>query len=145
MTSCTKRCWIIAEKEAIDLRQSCTITVKKLSHLQRFKHSRYGAKAARKANRKIKIIARRLVRELARKLFLGKLGEYLPQLKLYQRVLSQKCEDADKIYSLYEPDVKCYSKGKEHKGFELSEAFSLISLKEKRTTMSNLAARSLLL
>jgi IS5 family transposase len=55
------------------------------------------------------------VRELGRKLPLSTLGNYLPLLKLYQRVLSQKRGDSDKSYSLHEPDVKCYSKGKEHK------------------------------
>ncbi|MGN6491673.1 MAG: IS5 family transposase [Agriterribacter sp.] len=121
-----KKCWIIAEKEGVDLRQSYSTTVKKLSRLQRFKHSRHGAKAARKASRKIKIIAGRLVRELARKLALEKLGIHLPKLKLYQRVLSQKRKDANKIYSLHEPDVKCYSKGKEHKKFEFGSKVSFV-------------------
>jgi len=66
------------------------------------------------------------VRELARKLTLDSLGKYLPSLKLYQRVLSQKRGDRDKIYSLHEPDVKCYSKGKEHKKFEFGSKASLV-------------------
>ncbi|MBC7534599.1 MAG: hypothetical protein H7258_02775 [Ferruginibacter sp.] len=102
-------------KEAIDLRQSYTQVVKKLAYEQRFKNSKKGAKIARKAAKKIKIIAGRLVRDIARKLPLERLGVYLPTLKLYQRVLSQKRGDTDKIYSLHEPDVKCYAKGKEHK------------------------------
>ena len=53
------------------------------------------------------------------------LGTYLPALKLYQRVLSQKRGDSDKIYSLHEPDVKCYSKGKEHKKFEFGSKVSI--------------------
>jgi IS5 family transposase len=63
-----KKCWKIADKESIDLRQSYTKTFKKLSNQQRFKGTRHGAKAARKASTKIKIIAVILVRELARKL-----------------------------------------------------------------------------
>ncbi len=121
-----KKCWIIADKEAIDVRQSYTRVVKKLGYLQRFKGTRYGAKAARKANKKIKIIAGRLVRELARKLPLASLGIYLPALKLYQRVLSQKRDDSNKIYSLHEPNVKCYSKGKEHKKFEFGSKASIL-------------------
>lgn len=121
-----KKCWIIADKESIDLRQSYTRVVKKLGHQQRFKRTKSGAKAARKADRKIKIIAGRLVRELARKLALTSLGKYLPSLKLYQRVLSQKRGDSNKIYSLHEPDVKCYSKGKEHKKFEFGSKASLV-------------------
>jgi transposase, IS5 family len=121
-----KKCWAIADKEAIDLRQSYTRVVKQLSNLQRFKTTKYGAKAARKANKKIQIIAGRLVRDIARKLPLERLGEYLPALKLYQRVLSQKRGDNDKIYSLHEPNVKCYSKGKEHKKFEFGSKVSIL-------------------
>jgi IS5 family transposase len=121
-----KKCWKIADKEAIDLRQSYTRVTKRLSNQQRFKHSRQGAKAARKASKKIKIIAGRLVRDIARKLPLERLGVYLPYLKLYQRVLSQKRADKDKIYSLHEPDVKCYSKGKEHKKYEFGSKASIL-------------------
>ena len=121
-----KKCWIIADKESIDLRQWYTRVVKKLSNLQRFKGTKHGGKAARKANKKIQIIAGRLVREIARKLPLTRLGIYLPSLKLYQRVLSQKRGDSDKIYSLHEPHVKCYCKGKEHKKFEFGSKASIL-------------------
>ena len=121
-----KKCWTIADKESIDLRQSYTRSVKKLSCLQRFKTRKNGSKQARKANKKIQIIAGRLVREIARKLPLEGLGTYLPMLKLFQRVLSQKRGDTDKIYSLHEPNVKCYSKGKEHKKFEFGSKASVL-------------------
>jgi len=121
-----KKCWQIADKEGVDLRQSYTQTVKKLSHLQRFKNTKNGAKNARKAGKKIKVIAGRLVRDLSRKLPLDRLGVHLPSLKLYQRVLSQKRSDTNKIYSLHEPDVKCYSKGKEHKKFEFGSKASIL-------------------
>ena len=120
------KCWKIADKEGIDLRQSYTLTVKKLSHQQRFNRTKSGAKAARKASKKIKVIAGRLVRELARKLPLDALGIHLPALKLYQRVLSQKRSDTGKIYSLHEPDVKCYTKGKEHKKYEFGSKVSFL-------------------
>jgi transposase, IS5 family len=121
-----KKCWIIADEESIDLRQSYTRVVKHLGNLQRFKGTKHGSKAARKANKKIQIIAGRLVREIARKLPLISLGKHLPFLKLYQRVLSQKRGDSDKIYSLHEPNVKCYSKGKEHKKFEFGSKASIL-------------------
>jgi IS5 family transposase len=121
-----KKCWKIADEEGVDLRQSYRRVVKKLGHQQRFKNTKTGARDARKANKKIKVIAGRLVRELARKLPLDRLGIYLPDLKLYQRVLSQKRDDKDKIYSLHEPDVKCYAKGKEHKKFEFGSKASIL-------------------
>jgi IS5 family transposase len=66
-----------------------------------------------------------MVRELGQKLPLAKLGPYLAALKLYQRVLSQKRGDGDKIFSPHEPDVKCYLKGKEHKKFEFGSKVSI--------------------
>ena len=121
-----KSCWKIAEKEGVSVRQSYTRTFKKLSHQQRFKNTKTGARLARKAARSIKVIAGRLLRELARKLPLDRLGVYLPKLKLYQCVLSQKREDTDKIYSFHEPHVKCYTKGKEHKKFEFGSKASFL-------------------
>src|SRR5215217_1501040 len=121
-----KKCWKIATREGIALRQSYTRTFKKLGYEQRFKNTKSGAKQARKAGRAIKTIAGRLVRELARKLPLIVLGRHLSALKLYQRVLSQKRGDSDKIYSLHDPDVKCYTKGKEHKKYEFGSKASLL-------------------
>lgn len=121
-----KRCWKIADEEAIDLRQSYSRVIKKLSYTQRFKKKKNGAREARKANKKIQIIAGRLLRDIARKLPLESLGKYLPDLKLYQIVLSQKRGDSNKIYSLHEPNVKCYSKGKDHKKFEFGSKASII-------------------
>jgi IS5 family transposase len=69
-----KKCWKIADRERISLRQSYTRTFKKLGHQQHFKHTKSGAKQARKAGKSIKIIAGRLARELARKQPLDVLG-----------------------------------------------------------------------
>jgi IS5 family transposase len=121
-----KKCGIIAYDETIDLRESYTQVIKKPGNQQRFKHTKNGAKAARKADKKIKIIAGRLVREIAGNLPLARLGAHLSALKLYQQILSQKRGDTGKIYSLHEPDVKCYSKGKEHKKFEFRSKASIL-------------------
>lgn len=120
------------------MRQSYTRTFKKLGYQQRFKNTKNGAKQARKAARSIKTIAGRLVRELARKLPLDALGIHLPALKLYQRVLAQKRGDSDKIYSLHEPDVKCYTKGKEHKKFEFGSKASFLICQETGIIMGAL-------
>ena len=62
-----KKMWVVAYEEGIDIRQSYSRVVKKLSIQQRFKNTKNGSKAARKASKKIKIIAGRLLREIARK------------------------------------------------------------------------------
>jgi IS5 family transposase len=124
------KCQGIAEKENIELRQSYSQTVKKLSIVQRMKRRKGGNAIARKASKKIKTIAGRLTRELERKLTPQSLQQWGSELQLFQKVLSQKKEDTGKIYSLHEPQVKCFSKGKEHKKYEFgSKASFLITQK----------------
>lgn len=124
------KCQDIAGKENIELRQSYTQTVKKLSIIQRMKRKKGGNAIARKASKKIKTIAGRLIRELVRKLTSQSLQKWGSDLQLFQKVLSQKKEDSNKIYSLHEPQVKCFSKGKEYKRYEFgSKASFLITQK----------------
>jgi transposase, IS5 family len=120
------KCQSIALKEALELRQSYRFTVKKLSTVQRFKKNKGGAGKARKAGKKIKTIAGRLVRELERKLNPDSLNRYATDLSLFKTVLAQKRSDSGKVYSLHEPDVKCYTKGKEHKKFEFGSKASFL-------------------
>lgn len=120
------KCQDIAEKENIELRQSYRQTVKKLSVVQRMKRRKGGNAIARKASKKIKTIAGRLTRELERKLTPQSLQKWGSNLLLFQKVLSQKKDDSNKIYSLHEPGVKCFSKGKEHKKYEFGSKVSLL-------------------
>jgi IS5 family transposase len=121
-----KKCQGIAEKENVILRQSYTRTVHGLSILQRMKHRKQGDSIARKANKKIKTIAGRLTRELERKLTTEALNRWGSDLQLFTKVLMQKRGDTNKIYSLHEPNVHCYSKGKEHKKFEFGSKVSIL-------------------
>ena len=120
-----KKCQSIANDENILLRQSYTQTIKKLSTIQRFKKNKNGWVKAKKASKKIKTIAGVLVRELNRKLPAQVLSKYSNDLNLYAKVLLQKRGDSNKIYSLHEPNVKCYTKGKEHKRFEFGSKVSI--------------------
>jgi IS5 family transposase len=120
------KCVGIAKKENIILRQSYTFTLKKLSTLLRFQHNKNGSKEARKARKKIKTIASRLVRELERKLLPESFLLHQNQLEIYKKVVHQKRTDSNKIYSLHEPAVKCYTKGKEHKKFEFGSKVSIL-------------------
>lgn len=120
------KCIGIAKTEAVALRQSYKFTLKKLNNLLRFQHTKKGSKQARKARKKIKTIAGRLVRELLRNLDEQRLLKHQEQLSIYQKVLSQKRCDSNKIYSLHEPAVKCFTKGKEHKKFEFGSKASVL-------------------
>lgn len=121
-----KECRAIAEDEQISLRQSYTRTIKKLSTTQRFKKTKKGAVNARKASKRVKTIAGVLVRELKRKLPADRLSQHSLKLSIYQKVLAQKRSDSQKIYSIHEPQVKCYTKGKEHKKYEFGSKVSIL-------------------
>jgi IS5 family transposase len=76
-------------------------------------------KKANASARKLKTIAGRLVRDIERNLDeVDKLSSYDEQLWLYLLVLGQKRDDKNKLYSFHAPEVKCISKGKEHKKYE---------------------------
>lgn len=120
------KCQSIAKNEGVGLRQSYTRTVKKLSITQRLRRNKGGDVKARKASKKIKVIAGRLTRELERKLSAKSLDKHIMDLELYKKVLSQQRSDSNKIYSLHEPSVKCYTKGKEHKRFEFGSKASFL-------------------
>ena len=117
-----KKCVSIADDNNIELRQSYRRTLKKLLMDQRFRNHPKNKGKARKADKKIKTIAGRLVRELERKL-----APDLDQsfLTLFKKVLAQKKSDSNKIYSLHEPDVQCIGKGKEHKKYEFGSKVSI--------------------
>jgi len=120
------KCNSIAQKEEVVLRQSYTQTVKKLSIIQRLRRNKGGDVKARKASKKVKTIAGRLVRELERKLTPQALNRHSFDLQLFSKVLAQKRSDKNKIYSLHEPETKCYTKGKEHKKFEFGSKAALL-------------------
>ena len=121
-----RKCVGIAVDQGIELRQSYTRTVKKLLMEQRFRNHPKNKGRARKADRKIKTIAGRLVRELERKLTPGL---HQDTLELFKKVLLQKKADSNKIYSLHEPHTQCMSKGKEHKKYEFGSKVSIITTK----------------
>jgi hypothetical protein len=62
-----KKCVSIAEKEGVELRQRYSRTLKKLGIDQRFRNYPKNGAKARKADKKVKTIAGRLVRELQKK------------------------------------------------------------------------------
>jgi IS5 family transposase len=125
-TKIIKNCLDISDKEGVELRQRYTRTVKKYLYQQRFRKTKKQRAKALKAARQIKTIAGRLVRELFRKLNPEQLTKYSNDLKIYERVLQQKREDKNKIYSIHEPHTECISKGKEHKKYEFGNKVSII-------------------
>jgi IS5 family transposase len=124
-----EHCVAIAEKEAITLRQSYRRTTQKLMLAQRFRRHPKNRKKARAAQRKLKTIAGRLVREIERKLPASSLGRYSQEIKIFQQILEQKQNSTNKIYSIHEPQVYCISKGKDHKKYEYGSKASIVVTK----------------
>lgn len=121
-----KKCISIAAKADIELRQTYTSTLKKLLMEQRFRNHPKNKARARKADKKVKTIAGRLVRELERKLPPNRSQQ---DLTLFKQVIAQQKGDSNKIYSLHEPHTQCISKGKEHKKYEFGSKVSIITTK----------------
>ena len=133
-------CRKISDKEGLTLRQSYTRTVKQLMIEQRFREHPKKRKKANAAARKLKTIAGRLVRDVERGLDdIDRLGCYDEQLWLYYRVLGQKRDDKNKIYSLHAPEVKCISKGKEHKRYEFGNKSSFAITKNSGIVVGAMA------
>ena len=119
-----KKCKQIVEKEKLPIRQTYTRTLKRLSIDQRFRNHPRNRVKARKADKKIKTIAGRLVRELERNL--PNNSRYQALLDLFKQILSQTKKSKHKIYSIHEPEVCCISKGKEHKKYEFGNKASFV-------------------
>ena len=131
-----EHCLKIAEAEGIGLRRSYRRTIPKLLYAQRGRNHPRGHKKAVRAQRKLKTIAGRLVRELTRKLPREALEGYAEHIELFNRVLTQKRGDKNKVYSLHEPHVYCISKGKEHKKYEFGSKVSIAMTKRSGVIVS---------
>ena len=118
-----KKCRKMAEDEKVEVRQSYTFRVKQLLLMANSK-SRKKGKERVAARRKIKTIASRLVRELRRKLGLDISGQQHRRLEIFEKVLTQKKDDKDKIYSLHALEVGCIAKGKDDKKYEFGSKVS---------------------
>jgi transposase, IS5 family len=125
-----KKCRKLAKDYNIDLRQSYVRKVEHYRFEARYLHTPKRAKQGRKAVAKIKTIAGRLLREVERKL-----PEVLPEktkklLVVMNRVMEQKRESKNKVYSIHEPEVSCIAKGKEHKKYEFGSKVSIVVTKK---------------
>jgi IS5 family transposase len=106
-----------ATTDGIDLRQSYERVGKKtLRRQQNYAHARQGRRAA-KETRRLKTFLGRVVRDIDRKA--TQPSEILKeQLMLAGKLMQQKRDSKNKIYSIHEPQVECIAKGKAHQRYE---------------------------
>lgn len=114
----------IVKKLGLPLRQSYTFVLKKICREQRFRNHPQNRKRALRADRRLRTIAGRLVRELKRNL--KENHDYDKLLELFESILCQRRNSRKKIYSIHEPEVQCISKGKERKKYEFGNKVSII-------------------
>jgi IS5 family transposase len=133
-------CKLMAKRKKIELRQTYTRTLKQHYLDQRFRNHPKNKDKALAADRQVRQIAGRLVRELDRKLPAGDLKR--ADLQLYARVLAQQKGDSNKIYSLHEPHVQCIAKGKDRVKYEFGNKVSLTKTKTTGVIVGVLSLRN---
>lgn len=114
----------IVKELNLPTRQSYTFVLKGIYRDQRFRNHPKNRKKALKADKRLRTIAGRLVRELKRNL--GENRAYDDLLSIFEKILLQRRNSSHKIYSIHEPNVQCISKGKEHKKYEFGNKVSII-------------------
>lgn len=121
----------IAKKEDIKLRRSFKKEVKELRILLRFFRHPKKLKKALGAMKRLREIAKIILRDIDRKFEenMALHSKYAEALYLYMRVLFQEKNTPNKIYSLHELDAYAINKGKDHKGYEFGTKASIVITK----------------
>ncbi len=120
----------IAKQEGIQLRRTYMKEIK--GHriaLRFFRHPRK-IKKARSAMKRLRTIAKTLIRDLDRNFNDEQHQQYAEDFYLYMRVLLQERSSANKIYSLHEPHIYAVGKGKDHKKWEYGTKASVVTAKK---------------
>lgn len=115
---------IIVKELNLPMRQSYTFVLKGIYRDQRFRNHPKNRRKAIKADKRLRTIAGRLVRELERNL--GQNRQHDELLSIFKKILLQRRNSSHKIYSIHEPEVQCISKGKEQKKYEFGNKVSII-------------------
>ena len=114
----------IVKELNLPMRQSYTFVLKGIYRDQRFRNHPKNRRKAIKADKRLRTIAGRLVRELERNL--GQNRQHDELLSIFKKILLQRRNSSHKIYSIHEPEVQCISKGTEQKKYEFGTTVSII-------------------
>lgn len=93
-------------------------------------------KIARSAQRQLKTIAGRQVRELERLLSEEAKERYKDILVIYHRILEQERTSKDKIYSTHKPYTTCIAKGKASIPYEFGNKVGMITTAKSRIVVA---------
>jgi len=117
-------CKRIAKKEGIKLKRTYTMEIRKLKHQLRFAKKPKNFKKLNRSQVKLHRIALKIYHDLVSQLNPIPKQAYMETFNVLHRVLTQKREDTNKVYSIHEPEVLCIAKGKEHKPYEFGNKSS---------------------
>ena len=120
----------IARQESVQMRRTYMKEIKghRIS-LRFFRHPRK-IKKARSAMKRLKTIAKTLIRDLDRNFTQVQQEKYAEKFYLYMRILLQEKGSKNKIYSLHESHAYAVGKGKDHKKWEYGTKASLVTTKK---------------
>jgi IS5 family transposase len=122
----------IAKTEKIQLRRTYVKEIKQHRiSLRFFRHPRK-RKKARAAMKRLKTIAKTILRDLDRNFGDNTLlhDKYAERFYLYMRIMLQEKNTPNKIYSLHEPHAYAVGKGKDHKQWEYGTKASVVTTKK---------------
>jgi transposase, IS5 family len=117
-------CKRIAKKEDIKLKRTYTIEIRKLKLQLQFAKKPKNYKKLNRAQVKLHRIALKIYHDLVSQLNPIPKQAYMETFNVLYRVMAQKREDTNKIYSIHEHEVLCIAKGKEHKPYEFGNKSS---------------------
>lgn len=110
----------LASNNDIELRQNYNRVARNLlRQIGGYLHAKQ-MKRAIKAQKKLKTLVGRVVRDCERKVAGNEIleGLFASELSNAKHLLTRKVSDKNKLYSLHEVDVECIAKGKAHKRYE---------------------------
>lgn len=119
----------LAKKCDIQLRQSYVrVSKSELIKVGRYRHAKQ-MKRANKAERKLKTYLGRIIRDIRRKIGKDETLKkcFAESLGKAQKILDQRKQDNDKLYSWHAPEVECIGKGKADKPYEFGCKVSIMT------------------
>ena len=117
-------CKRIAKAEGIQLKRTYTFEIRKLKAQLRFARKPRNYKKLDRLQKKLYRITVKIHNDLVTQLNPMPKQSYLDTFNVLYRVLTQRREDKNKVYSIHEPEVLCIAKGKEHKPYEFGNKSS---------------------
>ena len=131
----------LCRKQGVGLRQSYARRgPRALQQANRYGHARQFRRLRREVKR-LRTYLGRVVRDIERKTAdsPGQQAVFAEELALARRLLSQKKEDKNKLYSVHAPEVECISKGKVAKRYEFGVKASIATTNKSNFVVGGMA------